>query len=445
MKKDRSLTDGPILKKLLLFAMPMMAGNLLQQIYNIVDTLIVGRLIGADALAAVGSAYTLMIFLTSLVIGLCMGNGALFSMHYGANNLPALRKDAWLSALFIGAGTVLIYIIILPGKDWILHALQIPGSAYAYMDRYVSVIFLGLGFVALYNYFAYLLRSIGNSMTPLVFLALASVMNIGLDVLFVAKLGRGVRGAAEATVIAQAFSGVGIACFTIKNYAFLLPDKYERRFDRKRLIEIIRNDLATGLQQSVMNFGILMIQGLVDSFGTTVMAAFAAAVKIDTLAYMPAQEFANAFSLFISQNYGAKKTERIRKGTRISMLTSVLFCMVVSAIVFALAPELMQIFVQAEETAVIGEGVRYLHIEGACYLGLGILMLWYGYFRGIQRPKISLVLTIVSLGTRVLLAYLFAPTTPLGVLAIWWAIPIGWALADLCGAGFYLHSKAAHL
>lgn len=200
-----------------------------------------------------------------------------------------------------------------------------------------------------------------------------------------------------------------------------------------RLGEIIRNDVFTGLQQSVMNFGILMIQGLVNSFGAVVMAAFAAAVKIDTLAYMPAQEFGNAYSLFISQNYGAQKRERIKKGTKLATCVSVVFCVVVSGFIFLTAKGLMKLFVDSTETSIIEAGVKYLRIEGSFYFGIGILFLLYGYFRGIQRAEVSLVLTIISLGTRVVLSYLLAPNTALGVQAIWWSIPIGWILADIVG------------
>lgn len=167
------------------------------------------------------------------------------------------------------------------------------------------------------------------------------------------------------------------------------------------------------------------------------MAAFAAAVKIDTLAYMPVQEFGNAFSLFISQNYGAKRPKRVKAGIRTAVRVSVLFCIIISAAIWVFARPLMQIFVDAGETAIIAEGVRYLHIEGAFYWGIGCLFLLYGLYRAIERPAMSLVLTIVSLGTRVALAYALAPTTPLGVTAIWWAIPIGWILADLTGFIYY--------
>jgi Na+-driven multidrug efflux pump len=182
-----------------------------------------------------------------------------------------------------------------------------------------------------------------------------------------------------------------------------------------------------------MNLGILMIQGLVNSFGTTVMAAFAAAVKIDTLAYMPAQEFGNAYSLFISQNFGAKKRNRIYIGTKNAIMVSVVFCMFISTVIWMFSDAFMKLFVDVKETVIIAEGVRYLRIEGSFYFGIGILFLLYGYYRGIQKAGMSLVLTVISLGTRVSLSYILAQNTSLGVQAIWWSIPIGWILADTVG------------
>lgn len=438
--KEVNLTEGSIFQKLIRFSMPMIAGNLLQQIYNLVDTLIVGKCIGADALASVGSAYTLMVFITSVIIGLCMGSGAFFSLDYGKGDAKQLRMDVYLSFWFILAVSGAIYFVIYPGMALILNLLQTPPELMAMTREYVSVVFVGIMFVYLYNFFAYLLRAMGNSMVPLAFLALSSVVNIVLDIWFVAGQNMGVRGAAWATVIAQAVAGIGMAAYAVGRLPVLRRGKTREARSLHRLREIIVNDVATCVQQSVMNFGILMIQGLVNSFGASVMASFAAAVKIDTIAYMPAQEFGNAYSLFVSQNYGAKKPERIRKGTRISFLASAAFCLIISVFICVFAESLMSLFVDAGEIGIIAEGARYLRIEGAMYVGIGMLFLWYGYFRGIRKPQISLMLTVISLGTRVALAYALAPHTPLGVVAIWCAIPIGWLLADGAGLLFYRQS-----
>ncbi len=431
MEKD--LTQGSVAKTMLLFAAPMIMGNLLQQCYNIADTLIVGKFLGPDALASVGSAYTLMTFLTSIMIGLCMGSGTIFSVCFGKKDKQKMKNSIAASFLFILAVTIIMNILVFVGIDWILHMMRVPNNIYNLMREYIFIIFGGIFFVFLYNYFAFLLRAIGNSMVPLFFLGVAAVLNIVLDIVFVVIFKQGVGGAAFATVIAQAVSGIGIAVYVWLKEPQLRLRKEDFIIRKTILLEVIRHSFAACIQQSVMNFGILMIQGLVNSFGTIVMASFAAAVKIDSFAYMPAQEFGNAFSLFISQNYGAKKSERVHEGIRKAVKISILFCLAVSFIIFIFAPYLMQIFVNAQEYEIIQIGVGYLRIEGSFYFGIGILFLLYGFYRGIEKPEMSLILTIISLGTRVLLAYLLAPIPVIGVLGIWWSIPIGWILADLVG------------
>lgn len=425
------LTEGKISRSLLLFALPMMVGNLLQQFYNIADTLIVGRVLGSNALAAVGSAYTLMTFLTSIFLGLSMGSGALFSIYKGKNDQDSLRNAIVHAFALIMAVTVLLNVLVYIGIDPILHFLRVPDEVWDGMKAYLLVIFAGIIATSLYNYFSCLLRALGNSTIPLVFLAVSAVLNIGLDLLFVAVLPWGIRGAALATVIAQYVSGIGITLYVLLKCRDLLPSREDLQFNRQILGEIGNLSSMTCVQQSVMNFGILMVQGLVNSFGPVVMAAFAAAVKIDTFAYLPVQDFGNAYSTFIAQNYGAGKKERIRKGTRESFLISFLFCIVISAVVCIFAAPLMRIFVSAKETAVIASGVRYLRIEGAFYCGIGCLFLLYGYYRAVKKPGMSVVLTVISLGTRVALAYILSAY--IGETGIWMAIPIGWVLADITG------------
>lgn len=431
--KNHDLTKGNVTKSLLVFAAPMILGNLLQQCYNIADTWVVGKFVGADALAAVGSSYALMTFLNSLLIGLCMGGGAVFSYYIGKGDRERVRICAQTAFVLIGVLAVALTLASQGLMHPILTLLRTPAELYEMTREYLAVVFWGIFFIFLYNYFAFLLRALGNSVAPLYFLGAASALNIGLDLFFVCSLKRGLSGAAEATVIAQAVSGLGLGVYLWKKdpyYRFSL-----KRFlrEEKPVEEICGYSLMTGVQQSVMNFGILMVQSLVNSFGPAVMAAFAATVKIDTFAYMPAQEFGNAYSIFISQNFGAGQRERVKQGTRKAMMVSAAFCGVISVLVFAFARFLMLIFVDAGETEIIAIGMQYLRIEGAFYIGIGILFLLYGYFRGVNRPGVSLVLTVISLGTRVVLAYILAAVPAIGVLGIWWAIPIGWALADVTG------------
>ena len=437
MKRD--LTQGPVMRSMLLFAVPMILGNLLQQCYNIADTLIVGQFLGKNALAAVGSSFTLMTFLTSILLGLCMGSGALFSIRFGQRDEAGLREAVCASFVLITSAALLLSGAAFACLDFLRVFLRVPAEVWGFMREYLSVIFCGIAATFLYNYFASLLRALGNSVVPLIFLAVSTVLNIALDLWFVLGLKRGVTGAAEATMIAQYVSGIGIAVYTW----FRCPQfrTGPRAISWSCVREIASFSILTCVQQSVMNLGILMVQGLVNSFGATVMAAFAAAVKIDAFAYMPVQDFGNAFSTFIAQNYGAQKETRIRAGLKGAVGASMLFCVAVSALVCCFAHPLMAMFVGEGEAEIIQEGIRYLRIEGAFYCGIGCLFLLYGLYRALGKPGMSVVLTVISLGTRVALAYILSAIPAIGVIGIWWSVPIGWALADIVGILYYILRK----
>lgn len=443
MLRNGDLTRGGITGTLLRFTLPMMAGSLLQQCYNIADTLVVGQCIGADALAAVGSAYTLMVFLISILLGLSIGSGTVFSLHYGAGNHSALRRSIFVSFVLIGAVTCVLNVAVFVWLDPILRLLQVPQDIYGMMRGYLWIIFCGIVFTFIYNFYAAMLRAVGDSVTPLWFLALSVALNIVLDLFFILQLDWGIEGAAIATVMAQGVASAGIVLYTWRKRPELRLHIGDMRFDRGSLKEIVSFSTLTCVQQSVMNFGILMIQGLVNSFGTAVMAAFAAAVKIDSFAYMPVQEFGNAFSTFIAQNFGAKRYGRIRRGVRSALLTTVIFSIIVSVLVFVFAEPLMLIFVHPGETEILATGVEYLRIEGAFYCGIGILFLLYGYYRAVRKPGMSVVLTVISLGTRVALSYILAAIPSVGVTGIWWSIPIGWLLADAVGMLYYKMKNGA--
>ncbi len=436
-----NLTEGNITKNLLKFSLPLMIGNLLQQLYNVADTLIVGRFLGVDALAAVGSSYTLMVFLTAILLGLCMGSSAFFSIQFGKRDFDRLKNSFFLSFVFIGTITALLNIFVFIKIDSIIELLQVPSEITGLMKDYLIYIFIGIFATFLYNYFANLLRAIGNSIVSLGFLAISAVLNIILDLVFVLVFHWGVKGAAVATVVSQYVSGIGIMLY----YFFCFPDlriqKRHIRWDVSILKEIASLSFLTCIQQSIMNLGILMVQGLINSFGTIVMAAFAAAVKIDSFAYMPVQDFGNAFSTFIAQNYGAGKSERIKKGIKCAAVCAFAFCIIVSLLVCVFARPLMCIFIDSSNTAIIEVGVNYLRIEATFYFGIGLLFLFYGFYRAVNKPGISVILTVISLGTRVALAYLLSAIPTIGVTGIWVSVPIGWILADIAGVLYYIKYK----
>ena len=438
---QKDLTRGAVFPTMCLFALPMILGNLLQQCYNVVDTWVVGRCVSFAALGAVGSAFALMTFLTSILLGLCMGSGVVFSLCFGTRDEQRLENGVCASFLLTAAVTALLTALSLLGADAIVVWMNIPAEIAEMTLDYLVLVFWGIPAIALYNFFAAYLKALGNSVVPLAFLGVSTVLNIALDLLLVAVYPFGAAGAAAATVIAQYVSGVGIGFYTLARDGRLRQALRRFRVRRASLREITSYSLLTCMQQSVMNLGILMVQGLVNSFGTGVMAAFAAGVKIDAFAYMPVQEYGNAFSTFIAQNMGAKQAERIKQGVRCGVATVVSYCAAVSLILWFLAKPLILIFIDSGETAVVAEGVRYLHTVGPFYCGIGCLFLLYGLYRALGKPGISVVLTVISLGTRVALSYVLAPLPEIGVVGIWWSIPIGWALADLTGFLCYLKNR----
>ena len=439
MKKERYLTSGNITSGLWAFAVPLMLGNLIQQFYNLADTWIVGRYIGNIGLAAVGSSYTLMTFLTYIIIGLCLGNSTFISMEYGKKNIEKIRNGIYISFVMILAVTVGIIIIFYGFLDEIIKMLQVPKDTVADMKVYLVYVFIGFFATFIYNYISNVLRAIGNSLIPLIFLGVSVVLNVFLDILFVAVLKMGVMGAAVATVISQYISALGTFGYYFFQYPQLKVRKSDIKWNKSNFKSILSLSGFTCIQQSVMNFGILMVQGLVNSFGTTVMAAFAVAVKIDTLAYMPVQDFGNAFSVFVAQNYGANKVQRINEGIKSAVISIIIFCILVSSAVFVFANDFMKIFVSNNQ--VISVGMGYLRIEGAFYIGIGILFMLYGFYRAVDKRVMSVVLTVISLGTRVILAYVLSAIDFIGVTGIWAAIPIGWFLADLVGLIYMKKTK----
>lgn len=438
---EHELTTGKVGRSLILFSLPMIMGNLLQQLYNVADTLIVGKTIGATALAAVGSSYALMVLLTSIVLGLCMGSGVVFAQLFGAKRIDEMKTSIWNALIFILLLSLIINAISYLLLERIILWIKIPSQAVQFTRTYLRIILAGMTFVSIYNFFASVLRSIGNTVVPLIFLAVAAITNIVLDLVFILIFHLGVAGAALATITSQALSAICVTIYFFMKARHICPSSQHIHYDKCLLKMIVNNSVLASIQQSIMNFGILMVQGLVNSFGFFASAAFAAVVKIDAFAYMPAQDFGNAFATFIAQNYGAKKMDRIQEGIVSAMKLSSVFCIFASVAVCAFAKPLMLLFVKANEFEIISIGIQYLRIEGMFYIGIGFLFLLYGLYRGFGKSQISIILTVISLGSRVVLAYTLSAVPAIGMLGIWWSVPIGWALADAVGIWIYIRLK----
>ena len=431
------MTKGSPVRLILTFSIPLIIGNIFQQLYNMVDTVVVGNFVGSNALGAVGACGSISWLFFSLSSGLALGIGIIVSQNYGAKQFDQVRAtiaNSFYVLIFTAIVVSVVCYLIAPAA---LRLLKTPDDIIDNSIIYMRTTCLGIVAITLYNGVSSILQALGNSKTPLIFLASSALFNIILSIILVVNFQMGVAGSALGTVIAQGFCALGLTIYTIKKCPELIPQKEHCKFDLAMIKDISNSSLLTSTQQSIMNFGILLVQNLVNSFGATVMAAFTVAVKIDSLAYMPAQDFGNAFSTFIGQNYGAKKTDRIQQGIKSAIKISFLFCLIISVGVFIFARPLMTIFIDSSETEIINIGVDYLRIEGSFYFGIGILFLLYGFYRATNFPSMSVILTIISLGTRVGLAYYLASIPSIGVIGIWWSIPIGWALADIFGIVYY--------
>lgn len=323
-----------------------------------------------------------------------------------------------------------------------LELINTPASIFKESQNYLHFIFSGLIFVYIYNICASLARSIGDSKTPLYFLIMAAVINVILDLVFVIVFKMEVSGVALATVIAQGVSSVLCAFYIFKKIDFIKIKKEDMVFDREIIKKVGKFSLLTSIQQSIMTFGMVCVQGIVNTFGSNTIAAFTAASKIDSIAYLPVQDFGNGFATYIAQNKGAKKYDRISAGVKSAVKTILIFCAILTVLIYTNAHNLMRIFVNKEEIEVIKIGVEYLSVISIFYCLIGFLFMFYGYFRGIGALNVSLFLTIISLGIRVLMAYVLSGIPSIGQKGIWWSVPTGWAIANIIGIIIYKRSKA---
>lgn len=434
---ELDMTKGEPSRIILKFFIPLFIGDLFQQLYSIIDAIVIGKFVGTDAFAAVGSSSAVTVFITSILLGLAMGSSAIFSQLYGGKQYDELKKAISTALIFLFCVSMLITVVTLVFLPEIISLYQMPKETAVYASDYLKYVFGGFVFVGMYNAFAFLLRAFGDSKTPLYFLVASCISNLLLDLLFIVAFHMGTAGAAIATLLTQGFAAVGCGIYTVKRMGFLQFKRKEFVFSTSAFKNIAVYSLLTALQQSISSFGMMLIQGLVNTFGTTVMAAFAACSKIDSVANSPLQDLGNAFSTYTAQNKGAGETKRIREGFRVTSRIIIVLSAVISIVAFVFAPNLITLFVNKDATEVIAVGVGYLRIVSVFYVLLGFIVMFYGFFRGLGEIKISILMTIVSQGLRLLLAYSFAPIK--GFSGVCWAIVIGWFLSDLLG--FYMYKK----
>lgn len=432
--KTIDMTTGSPSKKILLFSLPILLGNILQQIYSLSDTLVVGRFLGKEALAAVGASSAIVVLINSILLGLTMGSSVLFASYYAKKDHESLGKAISTAFIFIGGFSLLLTLLIIAFLRPILHLFQMPIEAMPLAQSYLTIVLSGLSFLTIYNISAAVLRAFGDSKTPLIYLVISTSINVAFDFIFVIYTDLGVKGPALSTLLAHVVTSIPIIIHLLhKTKHIHKPFKVDKAIFK----EVWSYSMLTSIQQSIMNFGILLIQGLVNSFGVVAIAAFTIGIRIDAFAYMPAQDFANGFSIYVSQNKGVKRHDRIKQGFKSSILTQTLFTGLITIGILLFSTPLIKLF-SPDDISVLLIAKKYLQIEGVFYILIGYLFLFYALFRGLGLVKTSILLTIISLGIRVILSYSMV-NLGFGLKSIFWSIPVGWLIADI--VGYYLYKK----
>lgn len=427
MNKD--MTRGNPSKILFYFALPMVAGNILQQLYNIVDSMIVGNFVGADALAAVGASYPITFVLITIANGCGIGCGVVISQYYGGKFMDKVKTSIFTSIIFI---TILSFIIMLLGIifcEKILYLMNTPDDIFINSSVYMKIYFMGVIFLFLYNIINSSFNALGNSKTPLYFLLFSSFLNIVLDLLFVIKFNMGVAGAAYATLISQVLAAIFSLFFLLNTLKRIECEIKIKTFDIKVLRNMLKIAFPSILQQSIVSFGNLFVQALVNSYGAVVIAGYAAATKIDSITILPMSNMSNAVSTFTGQNIGAHKIERIKKGYKAALIMIAVFCAFAAFILFLFGHKLIGLFVDsASNVGVINIGTEYMRIVSIFYFFMGLMVITNGVLRGSGDMRVFLASTATNLSTRVIFAYALAFL--IGESAIWWAVPCGWIFAS---------------
>ncbi len=438
MNKD--MTNGNPSKILFYFALPMVLGNILQQLYNIVDSMIVGNFVGAEALAAVGASYPITFVLITVANGCGIGCGVIISQYFGGKHIEKTKESIFTSIIFISAFSLLLMFFGLLFTDSILNLMNTPQDIFNDSCDYMKIYFMGVLFLFVYNIVNSSFNALGNSKTPLIFLLFSSFLNIVLDLVFVIEFHMGVRGAAVATLISQGVSSVLSLLFLLKSIRSMETKNKIKMFDFKILRNISKIAIPSILQQSIVSIGNLFVQSLVNSYGAVVIAGYAAATKIDSITILPMSNMSNAVSTFTGQNIGAGKFERIKKGYKAALIMIGVFCAFAAVILFLWGHRLIGMFVDSASNAgVINIGSQYLRIVSVFYFFMGLMVITNGILRGSGDMKVFLASTLTNLSTRVIFAYGFALL--IGQEAIWWAVPFGWIFASIISVIRYKSGK----
>jgi len=437
--KHDMITGSPA-KSLFFFALPMVLGNIFQQIYNITDSLIVGNFVGEKALAAVGASFSVTMLFVCVAIGAGIGSSVVISQLYGARRYKEMKTAVYTSLISISVIGILLTFAGVGLNKWILALMGTPDDIYKDAVDYLQIYFYGMLFVFIYNNVSSAFNALGDSRTPLYFLIFSSVLNIGLDILFITSFNMGVAGAAWATIISQAIAAVLALVFLLIKINGIEADGKAALFDMSILKKIFKIALPSIIQQSVVSVGMLFVQTVVNRFGSSVVAGYTAACKIDSIAIVPMLAVGNAMSTFTAQNIGAKQPERVKSGYKASLCMVGVMGAVIAFIMLFFGEACVGMFMDSENSkAAIAAGVDYINVTACFYFVFGFMNVTNGILRGAGAIVAFVLSSVGSLGVRVLIAFGLAAT--LNEYAVWIAAPIGWALSFIFAFSYYLTGK----
>lgn len=455
----RDLTTGHVGGNILRFAAPMLIGNVFQQTYQFVDSIIVGKFLGTEALAAVGASFPIIFALISFVIGIASGGTIVIAQFFGAKDINSVRRAIDTLYIFIFFASILITVIGISFSEEIFRMTKLPEEVLPLATSYLNTFLLGTVFFFGFNGTSAILRGLGDSVTPLVFLVIASAVNIGLDILFIKYLGWGVQGAAYATIIAHGGAFLTAILYLNKTHKIVQLRLKELVFDWEIFIKSVKIGVPSGLQQTFVSLGMIALLRIVNDFGTNVIAAYTVAGRIDGLAMLPAMNFGQALSTFVGQNIGAKKTERVRSGLLATLGMSAIISFSITAIVILFRYQLMGLF--TNDVTVIEVGVQYLIIVSSCYFIFSTMFSLNGVLRGAGDTLVPMFITLFSLWlVRIPMAAILSGrvnidlgnwglnielptylTGSLGEVGIWLAVPIAWLLGAIFSFLYYRTGK----
>lgn len=427
MTKD--MTIGKPSKILFFFAMPMVLGNIFQQFYNIIDSVVVGKFVSSRALAAVGASYPITFVFIAVATGASIGCSVVISQMFGAKYIGRMKTAIHTALISIVVFSFVLMIIGLLSSSTVLELLRTPSDIFDDANTYIKIYFMGIVFLFIYNITTSAFNALGDSKTPLCFLIFSSILNVLLDLLFVIKFKMAVAGVAYATLIAQGVSAISSLTYLLKKIATIKTEEKCELFDLTILKNMSKIAIPSIVQQSIVSIGNLFVQALVNGYGWTTIAGYTAATKIDSITIMPMVNLSSAVSTFTAQNVGARKNERVNGGYKSALLMIGVFCICVAVAIFILGSRLIGMFVDSSANqGVINIGVEYLRVVSMFYFLMGLMVITNGILRGAGDVRVFMFSSLINLSTRVIFAYTLAFF--IGQSAIWWAIPLGWTFAS---------------